>query len=60
MLKELIHLTWDNPIFMMVAIGSVCRKLLDYFNIYIGSYVSSIYKAKDKQCVFQLQKDKKQ
>ena len=27
---------------MRVAIGSVCRKLLDYFNIYIGSYVSSI------------------
>jgi len=32
---------------MRVAIGSVCRKLLDHFNIYIGSYVSSIYKAKD-------------
>ena len=39
---------------MRVAIGSVCRKLLDYFNIYIGSYVSSIYKAKDKQDYFQL------
>ena len=39
---------------MRVAIGSVCRKLLDYFNIYIGSYVSSIYKAKDKQDYSQL------
>ena len=32
---------------MRVAIGSVCRKLLDHFNIYIGSHVSSIYKTKD-------------
>ena len=32
---------------MRVAIGSICRKLLDHFSIHIGSYVSSIYKAKD-------------
>ena len=32
---------------MRVAIGSICRKLLEHFHIYIGSYVSSIYKAKD-------------
>jgi len=33
---------------MRVALGSVCRKLLEEFNIYIGSYVSSIYTAKDE------------
>ena len=34
---------------MRVAIGSVCRKLLEHFNINIGSYVSAIYKVKDKK-----------
>ncbi len=28
---------------MRVALGSVCRKLLESFGIYVGSYVSSIY-----------------
>ena len=32
---------------MRVALGSVCRKLLEKFNIHVGSYVSSIYTAKD-------------
>jgi len=30
-----------------VALGSICRKLLEEFNIHIGSYVSSIYTIKD-------------
>ena len=34
---------------MRVALGSVCRKLLETFNIYIGSYVSSIYNITDKE-----------
>ena len=34
---------------MRVALGSICRKLLEHFNIYIGSYVSAIYTAKDKK-----------
>ena len=33
---------------MRVALGSVCRKLLEHFNIYIGSYVSSIYTINDE------------
>ena len=32
---------------MRVALGSVCRKLLEKFNIYVGSYVTSIYTIKD-------------
>ena len=32
---------------MRVALGSVCRKLLENFNIHIGSYVSSIYTVND-------------
>jgi len=32
---------------MRVALGSICRKLLEYFNIHIGSYVSSIYTIDD-------------
>ena len=33
---------------MRVALGSVCRILLEKFNIHIGSYVTSIYNIKDK------------
>ncbi len=33
---------------MRVALGSICRKLLEHFNIHIGSYVSSIYTVEDK------------
>ena len=32
---------------MRVALGSICRKLLEHFNIHVGSYVSSIYTMKD-------------
>jgi len=53
-IRNVIERSSARETVMRVAIGSVCRKLLDYFNIYIGSYVSSIYKAKDKQDYFQL------
>jgi len=33
---------------MRVALGSVCRKLLEKFDIHISSYVTSIYTIKDK------------
>ena len=33
---------------MRVALGSVCRKLLENFNIYIGSHVTSIYNIQDE------------
>ena len=33
---------------MRVALGSVCRKLLESFNIHVGSYVSSIFKITDE------------
>ena len=33
---------------MRVALGSVCRKLLETFGIHVGSYVTSIYNIKDK------------
>lgn len=32
---------------MRVALGSICRKLLEEFNIHVGSYVSSIYNVED-------------
>lgn len=32
---------------MRVALGSICRKLLEHFNIHVGSYVSSIYTIED-------------
>lgn len=32
---------------MRVALGSICRKLLEEFSIHVGSYVSSIYNAVD-------------
>tara|TARA_X000001036_G_scaffold403240_1_gene409638 strand:+ start:36 stop:1187 length:1152 start_codon:yes stop_codon:yes gene_type:complete len=32
---------------MRVAVGSICRKLLEQYNIKVGSYVTSIYKYKD-------------
>ena len=32
---------------MRVALGSICRKLLEHFNIHVGSYVSSIYTIND-------------
>jgi len=32
---------------MRVALGSVCRKLLEKFGIYVGSYVTSIYNVRD-------------
>ena len=31
---------------MRVAVGSICRKLLEQYNIKVGSYVTSIYKYK--------------
>ena len=34
---------------MRVALGSVCRRLLEYFNIHVGSYVSSIYSIIDEK-----------
>ena len=34
---------------MRVALASVCRKLLETFGIYVGSYVTSIYNVKDKE-----------
>ena len=34
---------------MRVALGSVCRRLLEYFNIHVGSYVSSIYSINDEK-----------
>ena len=34
---------------MRVALGSVCRKLLEEFDIFVGSYVSSIYNVTDKE-----------
>ena len=33
---------------MRVAIGSICRKLLEKFDIYVSSYVTSIYNVKDQ------------
>ena len=33
---------------MRVALGSICRKLLEEFNIYVSSYVTSIYTIKDQ------------
>tara|TARA_Y100000590_G_scaffold135974_2_gene155579 strand:- start:404 stop:1555 length:1152 start_codon:yes stop_codon:yes gene_type:complete len=33
---------------MRVALGSICRKLLEKFNIQIGSYVTAIYNVKDQ------------
>jgi len=32
---------------MRVALGSICRKLLENFNIYVGSYVTAIHSIKD-------------
>ena len=37
-----------------VALGSVCRKLLEEFNIHVGSYVSSIFKIKDNNNYFKI------
>lgn len=34
---------------MRVAIGSICKKMLEYCNIHIGSYVSSIYNINDNK-----------
>tara|TARA_B100000959_G_C14874811_1_gene579937 strand:- start:211 stop:1212 length:1002 start_codon:yes stop_codon:yes gene_type:complete len=34
---------------MRVALGSICRKLLEEFDIHVGSYVSSIYTVKDTE-----------
>ena len=33
---------------MRVALGSVCRKLLENFNIFIGSHITSIYNIRDE------------
>ena len=33
---------------MRVALGSICRKLLENFNIFIGSHITSIYNIRDE------------
>jgi len=43
---------------MRVALGSVCRKLLEEFNIFIGSYVSTIYNIQDTNDYIELHPNK--
>jgi len=43
---------------MRVALGSVCRKLLEEFDIFIGSYVSTIYNIQDTNDYIELHPNK--
>tara|TARA_Y100000590_G_scaffold405932_1_gene494674 strand:+ start:723 stop:1874 length:1152 start_codon:yes stop_codon:yes gene_type:complete len=39
---------------MRVALGSICRKLLENFNIFVGSYVTAIHNIKDLHNYFDI------